>query len=256
MFTPRIIPVLLIKSGILVKSKKFSNYRYIGDPINAARIFNESLADELVILDTTATSECRGPNLSLASQLTSETSMPCTYGGGISNQRDIEKLLRIGVEKVVICSAAYHNPSFIRDAVNSFGSSTICVCVDVKKTLFGNYKIYSHSERKIVPGNLIEAIGILEDAGAGEIIIQSVDKDGTQGGYDTNLYKAISLNSKCPIVALGGARDFDDIVHNWNNTSVNAFAAGSMFVFYGPLKGVLVNYSRINKDAFRKKFSV
>ena len=180
--------------------------------------------------------------------------MPFSVGGGVNSMEQIQQLLKNGAEKVVINTAALDNPNFIREASDYFGSSTITVCVDVKKSLFGKYQVYSHKDHKSRAGNFMEYIKKIEDAGAGEIIIQSVDQDGVMKGYDKELYEVISREINVPILALGGASCFSDMTDLWKTSSVNSFCAGSMFVYWGNMKGVLINYPKIDRNEFRKKF--
>jgi cyclase len=254
MFSPRIIPVLLYKNGGLVKSIKFKDYTYIGDPINAVRIFNECFADEIIILDIDASKKNTSIDLQLVKEVGEEANMPFSVGGGINSINKIEELLKNGAEKVIINSATLSNPNFIKEASDNFGSSTITVCVDIKKNLLGKYQVYSHAEKKSLSFNHIDFVKQIEDSGAGEIIIQSVDNDGIMKGYDAKLYEALSKEINIPIVALGGAKDIHDMAKLWHSSSVNSFSAGSMFVYYGKMKGVLINYPKINRNEFRKKF--
>lgn len=254
MFSPRIIPVLLYKNGGLVKSVRFKNYTYIGDPINAVRIFNECFADEIIIFDIDASKKKSTIDLQLVKEVGEEANMPFSVGGGIDSIQKIYERLKNGAEKVVINSAALRNPDFVKEASDHFGSSTITVCVDIKKNLLGRYQVYSHDDNKLMGLNYVDYIKRIEDCGAGEIIIQSVDNDGVMKGYDIKLYESLSKEINIPIVALGGAGDIHDIEKLWNNSSVNSFSAGSMFVYFGKMKGVLINYSKINNNEFRKKF--
>lgn len=254
MFAPRIIPVLLYKNSGLVKSVRFKNFKYIGDPINAVRIFNECFADEIIILDIDASKKNSTIDLQLVKEVGEEANMPFSVGGGINSIEKIYERLKNGAEKVVINTTAIQNPGFVKEASDNFGSSTITVCVDIKKNLLGRYQVYSHKENKLLGSNYIDYIKKIEDSGAGEIIIQSVDNDGVMKGYDTRLYETLSKEVNIPIVALGGAKDIHDMEKLWSSTSVNSFSAGSMFVYFGKMNGVLINYPKINRNEFRKKF--
>ena len=254
MFSPRIIPVLLCKRNRLVKSEKFKKYTYIGDPINAVKIFNELKVDELVILDIEASYNKKIISLELVKEVCEEANMPFSIGGGINNIFQIEERLKIGAEKVILNTAAFNDINFIFEAVKNFGSSTISVCVDIKKDLFGRYRVYSHSNSRYHKRNYFEYIKDLQDAGVGELIIQSVDRDGTMIGYDYDLYKTICEEIKVPIIALGGAESIENIKSMWDRTSINSFAAASLFIYFGKQKSVLINYPIFDRKSFYKKF--
>ena len=254
MFVPRIIPVLLIDNGRLVKSIGFENLNYIGDPLNAVKIFNEYEVDELMIMDISASRSSKLFDLNLLNKLSYEARMPLSIGGGIKNMVDIENILKSGAEKVIINNSAIFNSNIIKEAVKNFGSSTISVCIDVKKNIWGKYLLYSHMHRKVIDFDFRTYVETISNFGAGEIVLQSVNNDGSYKGYDINLYKNLSKVLKCPLVALGGAKHIDDFLNLWNESSVNAFAAASLFVYFGPLRGVLINYQKIEKNDFRNKF--
>lgn len=242
MFRPRIIPVLLLKKQGLVKSIKFKNHRYIGDPINAVKIFNDKRADELVFLDINATRDNRLISLDFVSKVGDEANMPFAVGGGIKTIEDIRKILENGAEKVVINTAAIENPNFVREASVTFGSSTIVICIDIKKNLFGKLQVvYKNAERKSKVDPILFAKK-MEIEGAGEIIIQSVDRDGTFAGYDLDTIRQVSESVTIPVVALGGAKDFKDFKNVTENCFASAAAAGSMFVYHGQRKAVLINF--------------
>lgn len=242
MFRPRVIPVLLLKDKGLVKSVKFRNYQYIGDPINAVKLFNDLNADELIFLDITATREKRCISTEFIKKVGEEANMPFAAGGGISTLEDIKNIILAGAERVVINSAAAINPEFIRRASESFGSSTICVCMDVRKNIFGKACTWIINGRKKTGYSYVDFALLMEEKGAGEIIIQSFDKDGTMDGYDINIIRTISEKISIPVVALGGAGNLDDLKEGYLNGNASGLAAGSMFVFHGPRKGVLINY--------------
>ncbi|HOK39237.1 MAG TPA: AglZ/HisF2 family acetamidino modification protein [Bacteroidales bacterium] len=242
MFRPRIIPVLLLKNSGLVKSRKFKDYTYIGDPINAVKIFNELKADELVFLDITASRENRLISLDFVQDVGEEANMPFAVGGGIRSIEDIRKIISCGAEKVVVSSYAAENPNFIKQAVDHFGSSTIVVCIDVKKKFFGGKQVCILNGSKYTSYNPVEYAKIMEDMGAGEIIIQSVDNDGEMNGYDIELLKSISAEVSIPIVALGGAGNLNHLKTAFKQANITGLAAGSMFVFHGIHRGVLINY--------------
>ena len=242
MFRPRIIPVLLLKDRILVKSIGFKNYKYIGDPINAVRIFNDSKADELVFLDIAATKENRIIDLDFVKDVGEEANMPFAVGGGIRSIKDIQAIIGAGAEKVVINSYAAEQPDFIQQAADTFGSSTIAVCIDVKKKLFKGLRTWIKGGTEAVPYDPVTFAQLMEAKGAGEVIVQSIEKDGTMEGYDIPLIRSISGAVNIPVIALGGAGDMDDLKEAYQDGYANGLAAGSMFVYIGPHKGVLINY--------------
>ena len=242
MFRPRIIPVLLLQGNALVKSKGFKDFRYIGDPINAVKVFNDLKADELVFLDIEATKEKRTISTELVRQVGEEANMPFAVGGGIKNLDEIQKIIAQGAEKVIINTCAVENPKFIREASDNFGSSTIVVCIDVKKKFFSGNVVWSNSGSKSSKYSPKDFAKLIEENGAGEIIIQSINKDGTMSGYDLDLIKAISTTVTIPVVALGGAGNLEHMIEAYKKGFASALAAGSLFVFQGPKKGVLINY--------------
>jgi len=242
MFRPRIIPVLLLNNLTLVKSVGFKKYKYIGDPINAVRIFNDSKADELVFLDINATKENRLIPLSFVKDVGEEANMPFAVGGGIKTIEQIIQIINAGAEKVVINSAAAINPHFIKEASEYFGTSTIVVCIDVKKGLFGEKDVRINAGMKNTKQNPVEYAKLMEQMGAGELIIQSIDNDGKMQGYDIELIKQISEAVTIPVVALGGAANIEHLKQGYTQGFANGLAAGSMFVYHGSMKGVLINY--------------
>lgn len=242
MYRPRVIPVLLLKNLGLVKSIKFKNHRYIGDPINAVKIFNDKKADELIFLDINASKENRLISLDFVHKVGDEANMPFAVGGGIRTIQDIRSILENGAEKVVLNTVAFENPGFIKEAVDAFGSSTIVVCLDVKKNYFGKSQIVYTQASKKTKEDPVEFAKKMEEFGAGEIIIQSVDRDGTYLGYDIELIKLISKVVSIPVVALGGAAKYSDFSLAVNEGFASAVAAGSVFVYHGPRKAVLISF--------------
>src|SRR3954447_3758712 len=242
MFRPRVIPVLLLRNGGLVKTEGFGKQRYIGDPINAVRIFNDHRADELVFLDILATREGRLIPLDFVRDVGEEANMPFAVGGGIRTLQDIRNVLSAGAEKVVINSFAAENPDFIAEAADSFGSSTITVCIDVKKKRLGAPPTWSAGGTRATKYAPEEFAKLAEDKGAGEIIVQSISRDGTMEGYDLDLIRRVSEAVTIPVVALGGAGELDHLRRAYHETYASGLAAGSMFVFHGPKRGVLINY--------------
>lgn len=242
MFRPRIIPVLLLKGVGLVKSVQFKNHRYIGDPINAVKIFNDLRADELCFFDISATKEKRLISLQLIQQIGDEANMPFAVGGGIRSLYDIQQILQNGAEKVILNTAIFNDSSFVRNASNEFGSSTIAVSLDIKRNIFGKKQLVYYSASKISHTPPVEFAQKLEHDGVGEIIVQSVDRDGTYCGYDLDLINCISQAVTIPVVALGGAKDYADFSLAVNKGHASAVAAGSLFVFHGPRKAVLISF--------------
>lgn len=252
MFRPRVIPTLLLMNNGLTKSEKFKNYRYLGDPINAVNLFNELKVDELCFLDIEATKEKRLIDLNLLKRIADEASMPFAVGGGIRSIENIRDILKVGAEKVVISTYAIQNPDFIKDASSEFGSSTISICIDVKKNLFGNYKIFLKNGRKSTDINPIDFVKKMEEKGAGEIIINSIENDGTMSGYDIPLVRSISESVSIPVIALGGAGKIEDFKEVVESAYASAVAAGSFFIYKGARRAVLINYP--GSDCFDKLF--
>lgn len=237
----RVIPVLLFKNYGLVKTMRFRDPVYIGDPINVVKIFNEKEVDELVILDITATREKREPNYTKITDIVSEAFMPVGYGGGISRMDQIEKLFKLGVEKVIINTAAVCYPAIINQAANTFGNQSIVVAIDIKQDLFGVKRIFTHSGTVKQRINIVTFLKKVEDSGAGEILINSIDHDGTMQGYDFELVRIVSNTVKIPVIACGGAGKIEDFAEAIN-MGASAVAAGAMFVFHGVYRAVLINY--------------
>lgn len=238
----RVIPVLLLRGRGLVKTVKFKDPKYIGDPINSVRIFNEKEVDELVFLDITATSEGRSPNFDLLADIAGEAFMPMAYGGGVTTMEHVRRIFALGFEKVIINTAAYIVPQLVRDAVAVYGSQSIVGSVDVRRTLLGHYQICSHSGKTKHSVSLKEHVKKLERLGVGEIIVNAVDRDGTQSGYDLTLIREVSSSVGVPVVACGGASGLDDFAAAVHEGGASAVAAGSLFVFVGPHRAVLINY--------------
>lgn len=242
MFRPRIIPVLLLKDGGLVKSKAFKQFRYIGDPINAVKLFNDLKADELVFLDIMAAQENRVIDLDFVKAVGEEADMPFAIGGGICSLDHIRAIINAGAEKVIINHQAARNPDFIRQAADAFGTSTIAVCMDVKQTFWGKQQTWVLNARKPTGYHPVTFAQLMEEKGAGEIIVQSVVRDGTMQGYDIPLIRQIAEAVSIPVVALGGAGHLDHLKQAYQTGFANGLAAGSLFVYYGPKHGVLINY--------------
>jgi len=241
MVRTRIIPVLLIRDGGLVKTVKFSKERYLGDPINAVRIFNEKEADELVLLDIGASKNGIEPDFNEIKEIVSEAFMPVGYGGGVKTLQQIEKLFNIGVEKVILNTVVFENESLINEASRIYGSQSIVVSLDVKKDLWGDYRIYTHSGSQKQKLDLPSALKRVQELGAGELIINSIDKDGTMAGYDLPLIRKVSGLLEIPVVAIGGAGSVQHLAEAIRE-GASAIAAGSMFIYQGVHKAVLISY--------------
>lgn len=250
MFRPRVIPVLLLKNQALIKSKKFSDHNYIGDAINAVRIFNDLKADELVFLDIEATAQNRTISLEFIKDVGGESNMPFAVGGGIKSINDIRNIIKSGAERVIIGSQAIIDPKFIQLASDEFGSSTIAICIDVKKKIFGGYQVCYQNGKKGSSYSPEEFATMMEEKGAGEIIIQSIDRDGAMQGYDIDLIKRISHCVSIPVVALGGAGKIEHLKEAFCHGGASGLAAGSLFVYHGPKKGVLINYPERSELSF------
>ena len=247
------IPVLLLHKGGLVKSVRFKNYKYVGDPINAVKIFNEKEIDEIAVLDIDATREKRPVNIKKIKEITGEAFIPLAYGGGISHINEIKELFYTGVEKVVLNYSAVHTPGLVTEAAGLVGSQSVVVSIDVKKNLFGKYQVYTSNgteNTRMDPGQFAKK---MEDSGAGEIFLNSIDKDGTYGGYDLELIRKVSGVLSIPLIACGGAGAVEDFTSAVNN-GASAVAAGSMFVFQRPHQAVLISYPSL-KELKEKFFS-
>lgn len=242
MFRPRIIPVLLLKDLALVKSVQFRNHKYIGDPINAVRIFNKLEADELVFLDITASKKRRLISVDFVKAVGEESQMPFCVGGGIATLGDIKTIVAAGAEKVVLNTCAGRDPDFVKAASAEFGSSTVVICIDVKRTLFRGERTWVVGGSRATRFSPLDFARLMEDKGAGELIVQSIERDGTMNGYDINLIRSISQAVSIPVVALGGAGRNEDLVDGYRHGFANGLAAGSLFVYQDRRRGVLINY--------------
>lgn len=238
----RVIPVLLSENSRLVKGVKFKRHKYIGDTLNAIKIFNEKEVDELMLLDITATKQEREPDYNFLHEIASEAFFPMGYGGGITSVKQIEKILRLGIEKVVLGTAAFTNPQFVYDAVAAVGSQSIVVSVDYRKALMSGLRVYVKNGKLNTKYSPQEYAKKMEDLGAGELIVTSIEREGTGAGYDLDILKVLSEFLSIPIVASGGAGKISDFINARDICNVQAVSAGSMFVYYGPHKAVLINY--------------
>ena len=242
MYRNRVIPCLLIRGNGLVKTRKFKDAVYIGDPVNAARIFSEKEADEIVVLDIDASREGREPNYELVAEIAGECFMPMAYGGGVRSLEQVRKLIRSGVEKVVINSAAVDSVGIITEASDVFGSQAIVAAVDVKRTLMGGFRVLAKSASVETRHKLEVHVRQLVAAGAGEIFLNSIDRDGLMAGYDLDLVRSVTQHVNVPVVACGGAGTVNHLVEVVRDAGASAAAAGSMFVFHGKHRAVLISY--------------
>jgi len=238
----RIIPCLLLRDSGLVKTIKFKNSTYIGDPINAVKIFNEKEVDELIFLDIDATNNKKEPPYQLIHDIATECFMPFCYGGGIKTIEQIRRLVASGAEKVAINSEAFNNPQFIRDAAAVFGSSTIVVSIDYKKNLFGKQMVYVNGGRKNTKKDPLSYAIEMEKLGAGELFLNSIERDGMMSGYDLKMIKEISEEISIPVIICGGAGKLSHFKEGFQQGKASAVAAGSLFVFQGKKRGVLISY--------------
>ena len=247
MLQTRVIPCLLLKDESLVKTVNFKKPGYIGDPVNTARIFNELEVDELTLLDITATNEKRKPNFKILSELANECFMPLAYGGGINNFDDAKKILQIGIEKVIINSAAYTNPTFITQLASHFGNQAVVASIDVKKNMFGKYQVYSNSGNKKQKVEVVAWAKKLEELGAGEILLTAIHQEGTWKGFDIDLINSIASVVGIPVIANGGAANLKDIEEVVKKGNASAVSLGSMVVYQNKGMGVLVNFPEQKK---------
>lgn len=242
MLIPRVIPCMLLRNAGLVKTVNFKDPKYLGDPINIVKIFNEKEVDELVFLDITATADGKRPPFELLEKVAGEAFMPLGYGGGIRSLEDVKRILGLGIEKVIINTYAIENPSFISDVANFAGNQSTVVSVDVKKNFFGKYEVRTNRGTKKTGLDPVEFAAKIEKEGAGELILCSIDRDGTMKGYDIDLISCVTAAVKIPVVACGGSRTVKDLVMAIKQGGASAAGAGSMFVFQGPHRAVLISY--------------
>ncbi len=246
MLRQRIIPCLLLNSGKLIKTIKFSNGKYVGDPINAIRIFNEKEVDELIVLDVAASKMKREPDYALIERFAGECFMPLCYGGGVQSEAQAKKLFALGVEKLCLQTAAYENPALITRLTDLFGSQSIVVSLDIKKNWRGIPTVYCASSKSKLRGHWLEVAEKLVAAGAGELVLNSVDLDGTRSGMDLDLIRQASERLSVPLIAMGGAGNLADIKAAIT-AGADAVGAGSMFVFHGPHRAVLITYPQYSE---------
>lgn len=253
MLRPRIIPSLLIHDNGLVKTVNFKNPKYVGDPINAVKIFNEKAVDELAVFDIDATVLGKEPNYSLIERLASQSMMPLCYGGGVRTVEQAQRIFSLGIEKIALSSAVLHNPKLITEISERVGAQSVIVVLDVKKKLLGGYEVYTHNGKKATGINPFKFVEEAQKLGAGEIVINSIDKDGVMKGYDLDLIAKVREKISLPMTVLGGAGSLQDIEKVIDQHGVIGVAAGSLFVFKGPYKAVLINYpTQLEKNTIFK----
>lgn len=242
MLRPRIIPSLLVHDNGLVKTVNFKNPKYVGDPINAVKIFNEKEVDELAVFDIDATVLGKEPDYVLIKKLANQSRMPLCYGGGVRTVEQAQKIFGLGIEKIALSAAVIENPDLITQISDRVGSQSVIVVMDVKKKLMGGYEIYTHNGKKSSGINPVAFAEKAQKLGAGEIIINSIDQDGVMKGFDLNLIDKISEKISIPITVLGGAGSLQDIKKVMDRHGIIGVAAGSLFVFKGVYKAVLISY--------------
>lgn len=245
MLRSRIIPCLLMHDGGLVKTRQFKEPKYVGDPLNAVKIYNEKEVDELMFLDIDASALSREPNLALLRSLAVESRMPLCYGGGINSPAQAAQIIALGFEKISISSAALARPELIRETAEAVGSQSVVVTLDVRSNrLFGGYTVYARNGKDKQKVSLLEFCQRAAELGAGEIVINSIDRDGEMGGYDLELARKVRQTVTTPLSMVGGAGNVDHMQQLIDAVGVVGAAAGSMFVFKGPYRAVLISYAR------------
>ena len=242
----RAIPCLLVEGGALVKTTRFKDPAYIGDPMNAVRIFNELEVDEIIVLDIRASREGRGPDFKLVRELASQCFMPLGYGGGVSSTDDFRTLFKLGIEKVVVNTAMLKRPALVTEAAKLFGSQSVIASIDVKKNLFGKPKVHAPSGHDAAAFPSLDPADFARQAarlGAGEIFLNSVDRDGMMDGYDTDLIRTVTDAVDIPVIACGGAGETQDLRRAVERGAASAVAAGSLFVYQSRLRAVLIKFT-------------
>lgn len=238
---PRVIPCLQVAAGELIKTRRFKDPKYLGDPINAVKLFNDLECDELIVVDIKATVDAREPDFAFIEEFASEAFMPLTFGGGIRTVDQIRRLFTVGVEKVVINSAA-RGGDLVSESAKLFGSQSIAVSMDVRKTLFGRYEVWTHSATRNTKIDPVEYARTVERMGAGELFVQSVDNEGEGAGYDLALMRQVCAAVNIPVIGCGGAGSLQDIRALLRTTAVSAAAAGTLFVLHGKHRAPLISY--------------
>jgi imidazole glycerol-phosphate synthase subunit HisF len=244
MLKTRVIPCLLLRGKGLVKTTRFKEPKYVGDPINAIKIFNDKEVDELVLLDISASKEGRGPAFTVIEEVASECFMPLAYGGGIRSVEEARRILKLGVEKVVFNSTAWRQPEVLRDAAREFGAQAVVASIDVRRKLFGRYEVCIDNGTKPTGMDVVEFARRMEDHGAGEILLTAIERDGMMQGYDLDLISKVSAAVGIPVIASGGAGSMAHMKAAVEKGGASAVAAGALFVFHGPHRAVLITYPK------------
>jgi imidazole glycerol-phosphate synthase subunit HisF len=237
----RVIPCLLLKGAGLVKTVRFKDPKYVGDPINAVRIFNEKEVDELIFLDITASRDGKEPPFAVIEDIASECFMPVAYGGGVTSVDQAVRIVALGIEKIVVNAAALRSPDLVTRLSDRIGASSTVVGIDVKKDLFGRYRVYDHTRQKTTDSSPAEYAVRMAAAGAGEIFLNDVMRDGTGSGFDLDLVRHVTSAVDVPVIACGGAGALDDL-RLAATAGASAVAAGSLFVYVGKHRAVMINY--------------
>jgi imidazole glycerol-phosphate synthase subunit HisF len=244
MLRPRITPCLLVHNNGLVKTRRFAEPKYVGDPLNAVRIFNEKEVDEIVVLDIDATSAGREPDYGLIANLAAECRMPLCYGGGVRTTAQVERIIGLGVEKVAISAAAVEDPDLVRSAAQVVGNQSVAVVMDVRRSASGRFELFTRNGSKSTGQDPISFAKRMVELGAGEIVVNSIDRDGMMQGYDLELARMVRAAIGCPMTVLGGAGSLDHLKELIREVGILGAAAGSLFVFKGVYRAVLINYPR------------
>lgn len=242
MLRARFIPTLLLSGQGLYKTVKFKNETYVGDPVNAVRIFNDKAVDELILLDIMATRRGEAPNMELIGDIGSEAFIPMCYGGGVSKLEHFEQIFRLGIEKVAVNAAATGGMVLITEAARIFGSQSVVVGIDVRRSMLGRYERYVNGANQNTKLSPVDAARQAEQAGAGELLLYSVERDGTMQGYDIPLVRSVCQAVRIPVIACGGAGSLSDMVRVIREGGAASAAAGSLFVFQGKHRAVLITY--------------
>ncbi len=240
----RVIPVLLLRDWGLEKSVRFSDYVYVGCPINAARVFNEHNVDELILLDIVATRESRLARTEIVSEIAEESFMPFTVGGGVRSVSDVRSLLKAGADRVAINTAAVETPNLVAEAASRFGSQCVVVSIDARRTTRGSYEVFTHAGSRATGLHPVDWAQEMEKRGAGEVLLTSIDQDGTMDGYDVELIRSVADSLTIPVIACGGAGKTEHLAGAVDHGHASAVAAGAFFLFFGARRTVLITFPR------------